>query len=59
MIQEVFAEHAWLGQLALLVAVSAFAGVLLHLFLERRSGRWEHDAHLALDDGDTPREATK
>jgi cbb3-type cytochrome oxidase subunit 3 len=53
-IQEVFTRYAFLGELALVIAFMAFAGVLLHLFLERKSPRWHHDARLPLDDEAAP-----
>ncbi len=58
MIQEVFVRYAFLGQLALVIAFMAFAGVLLHLFLERKSPRWQHDARLPLDEA-TPARGAK
>lgn len=53
MIQEVFTRYAFLGEVALVIAFAAFMGILLHLFLERRSPRWKHDAALPLEEAPT------
>ncbi len=59
MIQELFARYSWLGVMALVIAFTAFAGILLQLLVERRSPRWGHDARLPLDEAppaDAPHE---
>ncbi|MBX3468402.1 MAG: hypothetical protein KF878_16135 [Planctomycetes bacterium] len=50
MIKELFKEYAWLGEVALVVAFTAFVLILVQMFLERRSPRWRHDARLPLEE---------
>lgn len=50
MAHELFARYAFFGEMALVVAVLGFAGLLVQLALEGRSRRWIAAANLPLED---------
>lgn len=52
MVQDVFANYAWLGEVAVVTAFLGFVALLLQMVVERHSPRWAQAARLPLDDTD-------
>lgn len=50
MVQDVFREFAWLGEVAVVIAFLGFVALLVQLVIERNSPRWAQAARLPLDE---------